>query len=271
MTDSTAHRSAAGPSTARPSPGRGAPALPIVFASLLRADFLVFLKHRRALVISLLLPFFLLASTSSDRATSKFGGAFFVIGLAISYGLVATAIVGYALTVARDREKGVFQRLRVTPAPTWTIMASRLVMQSLANLIIAVIVVIVGTRIHHLTPSAAQYALVLLVSLLGGAVFLSIGQALVGLVTSADNVQATARVLLAVLILLGTLGQSGALGGFWETIARWSPVGVVMTLFAAVLNLHAWDGRDTLSLAVCFGYVVVFAGIGIRWFHWDAR
>jgi ABC-2 type transport system permease protein len=247
------------------------PPLQLVLSSLLRADFVVFLKHRRALVISMLLPVFLLVSTSGIKATHNFGGAVYIIGLAIAYGLLATSLIGYALTVAQDRDRGVFQRLRVTPAPTWTIMASRLAMQSFANLIIALLVVIVGARIHHISPSVGQYALVLLVSILGGAVFLSIGQALVGLVKSADTVQAVARVLFAVLILLGTLGQSGALGGFWGSISRWSPVGTVMTLFAGVLKLSAWDGRDTLSLAVCCAYIVIFAGIGVRWFQWDAR
>ncbi len=249
----------------------GAPPLRTIFASLFRADFLVFLKHRRALVVSLLLPVFLLVSTNGIQASHKFGGAVFIIGLAIAYGLAATSIVGYALTVARDREKGVFQRLRVTPAPTWTIMASRLAMQGVANLILALFVVILGTRIHNISPSVGQYLLVLLVSVLAGAVFLSIAQAMVGLVRSADTVQAIARVLPAVLILLGTLGQSGALGSTWGDIARWSPVGVVMTLFAGVLNLHAWGSRDTLSLVASFGYIVVCAGIGIRWFQWEAR
>lgn len=248
-----------------------APSLRLVFTSLLRADFLVFLKHRRALIISMVLPVFVLVSTSGNKATQKFGGAEFVIGLAISYGLLSTAMVGYALTVARDREKGVFQRLRVTPAPTWTIMTSRLALQVVANLIIAIGVVIVGSLIHHISPSAGQYALVLLVSILAGAVFLSLAQALVGLVKSADTVQAVARVLFAVLILLGILGQSGALGSFWSSVARWTPVGAVMTLFAGVLNLHAWYSRDTLSLLACLGYIVVFAGIGIRWFQWDDR
>jgi ABC-2 type transport system permease protein len=243
----------------------------LVFTSLLRADFLVFLKHRRALIISMVLPAFVLISTSGNKATHRFGGAEFVIGLAISYGLLSTALIGYALTLARDREKGVFQRLRVTPAPTWTIMTSRLAMQVLANLIIAIVVVIVGSLIHHVSPTVGQYLLVLLVSILAGAVFVSLAQALVGLVKSADTVQAAARVLFAVLILLGILGQSGALGSFWSSVARWTPVGVVMTLFAGVLNLHAWHSRDTLSVLACVGYIVVFAGIGIRWFQWDAR
>ena len=79
-----------------------------------------------------------------------------MIGLAITYGLLSTSLLGYAITIARDREKGVFQRLRVTPAPTWTIMTSRLAMQAIANLIIAIVVVIVGTRIHHISPSPAS-------------------------------------------------------------------------------------------------------------------
>ncbi len=247
------------------------PPLQLVMSSLLRADFTVLVKNRRALVISVILPVVILLSTNSGKATNKFGGPLFIIGLAIAYGLVANSILGYALAVARDREQGVFQRLRVTPAPTWTIMTSRLAMQALANLVITVIVVIVGTRIHHISPSAGQYGLVLLVSILGSAVFLSIGQALVGLVKSADSINAAGRLLVLGLVLLSSLGQSGALGSAWESIARWSPVGVVMTLFAGVLNLSTWDTHDSLTLLACGGYIVIFAAIGIRWFQWDSR
>ena len=223
---------------AQPAAG---PPLQLVMSSLLRADFVVLLKNRRSLVISIILPVFILLSTNSTKATKSFGGSLFIIGLAIAYGLVSTSILGYALTVARDREQGVFQRLRVTPAPTWTIMTFRLAMQVIANLVIALVVVIVGSRLHHVSLSAGRMALCSCVSILGGAVFLSIGQALVGLVKSADSVNAAGRVLVIALILLGTLGQSGTLGSAWESIARWSPVGAVMTLFAAVLNLSAWD------------------------------
>lgn len=253
-----------------PQPATGPP-LQLVMSSLLRADFVVLLKNRRSLVISIILPAVILFSTNSSKATHSFGGSLFIIGLAITYGLVSNSILGYALTVARDREQGVFQRLRVTPAPTWTIMTSRLAMQVLANLLITVIILILGSRIHHVSLSAAKYGLVLVVSILGAAVFLSIGQALVGLVKSADSINAAGRVLVLGLVLLSSLGQSGTLGSTWESIARWSPVGVVMTLFAAVLNLSAWDTHDSLALLACGGYVVVFAAIGIRWFQWDAR
>jgi ABC-2 type transport system permease protein len=247
------------------------PSLQLIISSLLRADFAVIMKNRRALLISIVLPVLILFATNSSQATKSFGGSLFIIGLAISYGLVANSIMGYALALARDREQGVFQRLRVTPAPAWTIMASRLAMQALSNLLITLVVLLVGSRIHHISLPVGTYGLVLVVSILGSAVFLSIGQALVGLVKSSDSINAAGRLVMIGLILLSSLGQSGALGATWETIARWSPVGVVMTLFAAVFNLSAWDANDSLTLLACAGYVITFAAIGIRWFQWDAR
>ena len=46
-------------------------------------------------------------------------------------------------------------------------MISRLSVQIVANLIIALVVVILGARVHHLSLSLSQYLLVLLVSIWG--------------------------------------------------------------------------------------------------------
>jgi ABC-2 type transport system permease protein len=243
----------------------------LILGSLLRADFIVFLKNRRSLIMSILLPYLILESTNSKTSTANLGGPLFVIGLSITYGIASTSIMGYSLATARDREKGVFQRLRVTPASTGAIMGSRLIVQILANLVIALVVVVLGARVHHLSLSVGQYGLVLLVSILGGTMFLCIAQALVALVKSSDTVNSTARLLYIGLILLGLLGQGGTLGHPWGTVAEWSPVGTVMTLFAGVLHLSAWDARDLESLLFSVGYVVVFATIGIRWFQWEVR
>jgi ABC-2 type transport system permease protein len=250
------------------SPAR--PPIQLSLTSLLRADSTVLAKNRRALIVSIALPLLLLITTNSGKGTNRLGGSLFVIGLCTAYGLAATSILGYALTVARDREKGVFQRLRVTPAPTWAIMSSRLAVQVVANLIIALVVLIVGSAIHNVTLSVEQYVLFLLISVLGGAVFLSIGQAMVGLLKSADTVNAAARIVFIILIVLGLFGQSGLLGSTWESISQWTPVGVVMTLFAGVLDVSAWGARQSLAILACFGYIAFFAAIGIRWFRWDA-
>jgi ABC-2 type transport system permease protein len=243
----------------------------MIFKSLARADFIIFLKNRRSLILSILLPYFILQSTSSSTSTAKLGGALFVTGLAITYGIASVSIMGYSLAVARDRERGVFQRLRVSPASTAAIMVSRLAVQMLANLIIALVVLILASRIHHLSLSFTQYLLVLLISILGGAMFLSIGQAIVALVKTSDTVNSTARLAYIALIFLGILGQTGSLGKTWDTLARWSPVGVTMRLYAGILDLSAWNAKDFESLVVAIGYVVVFAFIGVRFFQWESR
>ena len=72
-------------------------------------------------------------------------------------------------------------------------------------------------------------------------------------------------------LLSGVLGASGALGSTFESITKWTPVGTITTLFSAVLNTAAWSSDARFSLLACLGYIVVFAGVGIRWFQWDAR
>jgi ABC-2 type transport system permease protein len=254
----------------QPSAGRR-PQLKVALASLLRADFGVTVKNRRSLLLSILLPLVLLLATNGSKPTNKLGGALFIIGLAIAYGLTATGILGYALTVARDRDQGVFRRLRVTPSPGWMLMASRLGVQVVANFIISLVVLVVGGRMHNLSISVEQYVLVLAISVFASGIFLAIGQALVGLMKSADTVNAGGRILFAALMFLGLFGASGTLGGTWEAISRWSPVGIVMRLFAGVLNISSWSGTDSLSLLAGFGYIVVCAAVGIRWFQWDPR
>jgi len=237
---------------------------------LLRADFLVLLKNRRALIISIIVPLYVLFITNR-QSKSTLGSAAFLVVLAITIGLLASSITGYAVTVARDRERGVFQRLRATPAPTWTIMLSRLLVQVLANLVITVVVLVVGSRLHHLSLSSSEYVWTLLIATLGGAVFLSIGQALAGLIKSAATVTAVGSLLYVALLLTGLLGPSGALGSALQNISKWTPVGTIITIFQSALHQTAWDNHTWLCLLACFGYIVIFAAIGIKWFKWDTN
>jgi ABC-2 type transport system permease protein len=243
----------------------------VILSHLLRADLIVLVKNRRSLVLSILLPIVLLLTTNRPRAEARLGGSLLIVGLCVTYGLISTSLMGYAITVARDRERGVFQRLRVTPAPSWAIMTSRLAVQMVANLVIALIVVIVGVRIHHLNVSASQYLLTLAVSALGGAMFLGIGQTLVGLVRSADSVNAAGRLLYISLVFLGLLGLEGTLGPTIDSIARWSPVGALMTVYAGVLHTSTWNTTATLSVVSCVGYLLVGTTAGIIWFRWDPQ
>jgi ABC-2 type transport system permease protein len=247
------------------------PPLGLAMNSLLRADSIVLLNSKTSVLLSTLLPIVLVVVTTFGKAQSRLGGSSVTIGLALTLGLITSSLFGYTLTLAHDREVGVLQRLQVTPAPNWMIMTSRLVVQVVTNLIASVVVVIVGAIVHGLTLNVGQYALVIAVAVLGAAMFLAIGQALVGLIQSTSAINAISRLLMILLLLLGLLGGTGLLGDTMKTIADWSPVGALMTLFSDVLNHSPWNGQDTYSLLVCLGYTFVFAFIGIRWFRWNTR
>lgn len=248
---------------------RHSPAL--AMTSLLRADAQALARSRVSAVLSLVLPLVILVVTTFGKAGSRLGGTDLIIGLALTLGLLTSCLLGYSLGLAHDRELGVLQRLRVTPVPTWMIMTSRLVVQIVTNLVASVIVVIVGAILHGLTLGAGQVALVLAMAVIGAAMFLAIGQALVGLVKSAGAINAIGRLLFIVLVLLGILGSTGVLGDTVKAISRWSPVGALMALFSDSVNGVTWSGDDGLALLACFGYIVVFAFVGIRWFRWDSR
>lgn len=251
------------------------PATGLVYGSLLRADFTVLRRSGRTLLLNILVPILILViiglrlGKGGNALTS--GGVGFVVGLALTYGLMASSLMGYSITVARDRDAGVFQRLRVTPAPTWAIMSSRVIVQIVVDLIMTVVVLIISGIMFHTVLSVGQYLLIICVSIIGGAMFLAIAQAIVGLIRSAVVVNAVGRILYVVFLLLGLLGSSGLLGDTIKSVSGWTPVGAMINLYDGVLNIAQWDWTDTNGLIAAVGYIIIGAFIGIRWFRWESR
>ncbi len=247
------------------------PTLSGTLRALLQADLTVQLRNGRALVLTFLLPLVLLYGLSAGKRRAQLGGPIVDVALALTLGIASIAILGYTATVARDRELGVFQRLRVTPAPTWTIMISRLAVQIVSMLVMSVVVLVAAAVVESVTLDPAAYLLTFLAVIFSSAVFLGVGQALVGLIKSPDAVNAVGRLSYLPLFALGLFAHSTIFGTTFETIARWSPGGSVATLLAGAMQPAAWSADTWWALLASVLYAVVFAGIGIRWFQWDTR
>ena len=246
-----------------------APTIGLTLRSLLRADFTTLLRSRQGVLLNLLVPLIFVFVTGLP-GRQRIGDPGVLIGLAITYGLISAGMLGYSLTIAKDRDNRVFQRLRVTPTPTWTIMGSRIVVQLVSAVVMSIIVLIIGSVLHHVGFAWYQYLAMLAVSLLGAIVFLSIGQAIVGLLQSSTAINAVGRVLYILFILSGILGVTGALGDGFKAFAGWTPVGALVYLYAAALGAP-WSADTTSGLLASLAYCVVFGFVGIRWFRWDSR
>ncbi len=248
-----------------------APSVSGILRALLAADFTVQTRNGRALLLTFFPPLVVLYGLSRTKRGAQLGGPLVNVALALTLGIALIAILGYTASVARDRELGVFQRLRVTPAPTWTIMVSRLVVQIVSMLAMAVIVLLAAAVLENLTLDPAAYLLTLLMVIVSSAVFLGVGQALVGLIKSPDTVNAVGRLSFLPLVALGLFGHSDIFGTTFETISRWSPGGVVATMLSGAMQPTAWSSETWWALLVSVLYSIVFAAIGIRWFQWGTR
>jgi len=239
-----------------------------VFSALLRADLTTQWRNRRGAILSLMVPVIILISWKGYIA--KIGGPA-TLANSLCYGLLSLGLMGYSNSIARDRDKGIFQRLRVAPLPSWAIMVSRLSVQLIMIMIITTAIFIVGFNVDKISLSPAGYLVTYFTAAVGGAVYLALGQAIVGLTKNAETVNSASRLVFLAFMLIGTFGGLGALGPEIQEITHWTPYGTVETIMAAGMAPAKWDTNATNALLVTLGYIVVFATVGIKKFKWESK
>lgn len=235
-------------------------------SSLLKADFRIQWRNRRSSLMTLIVPIIVLLSWQSIVATM---GGPFAMSSAITIGIVAVGLMGYANNTARSREKGIFQRLRVTPASTFDIMASRIIVQIVQITAISIALFIAAYFIDHIVLSVGGYVLGTLVSILCGAVFLALGLLVVALIQNAETVNAVTRLVYIALVLVGAVGELGVLGSVMKKVILWSPYGTVKTLLLASMVPSLWNMTDTYAFLACIAYFLIFTAVGVRFFKWE--
>jgi ABC-2 type transport system permease protein len=244
------------------------PSSSTVISALLKADFTTQWRNRRAVIMILLVPVIILISWKG--LVEKFGGPF-VLANCITLGLTAIGLMGYSNSIARDRDKGIFERLRVAPLPSWSIMISRLTVQSAMIILMTVGVFVAGYYYDNIVLGPLGYLLGLCMAFVGGSLYLGLGQVIVGLIKNPESVNSTTRLVYFVFILVGMLGLLGILGKDIGEITKWSPYGTVNRILSSALRPSNWNRQSSLALIVTIVYTLIFATLGIKWFKWNSR
>ena len=240
----------------------------VALASLFRADLTTQWRNRKSSIMVILVPVIILISWKG--LVSKIGAAY-VLSNCITVGVTAIGLMGYTIAISRDRDKGIFQRLRVAPLPTWSIMTSRLLVQMVMIILMTLAVFAAGYYFDKISLSPAGYALTLLTAIMSGALYLSLGQIIVGLIKNPETVNATTRLVYFAFIMVGMFGELGVLGDEMKNAVNWSPYGTVNHILAASLQPALWTSQTSMALLATIGYTVVFASLGIKWFRWSPR
>ena len=244
------------------------PSTSTAFATLLRSDLKTQWRNRRSVILMLIIPVIILFSWKD--IIDKIGGAF-ALASCITIGLTAIGLMGYSNSIARDREKGIFQRLRTTPIPSWCIMISRIGVQLVMIMLVTLAVFLAGHYFDKITITPVGYFFALIAAIIGGAVYLGLGQVIVGLIKNPETVNSTTRLVYFSFIMIGMLGQFGILGDQLQKIVEWSPYGTVHTIITRSLEPSKWNKATTEALLVTIGYAVVFSTIGIKKFKWSNK
>lgn len=244
------------------------PTTSMVLKSLLRADLRTQWRNRRAVILTVAVPVLILFSWKG--IIDQVGGAF-ALGSCITVGLMATGLMSYTISIARDRDKGIFQRLRVAPVPAWSIMTSRLLVQLLMIFIITAVVLIAGYELDNIVIPAEGYVLAFVASIIGAAVYLAIGQVIVGLIKNPEIVNATTRLVYFAFIMVGMFGQIGLLGKALKQYVIWTPYGTVQTIISGAMVPSKWTSTTTQALLLTIGYAIVLFVIGIKKFQWSNK
>ena len=242
------------------------PSTSAVLSCLLRADLTTQWRNRKSFMLILIVPVIIMISWKG--VVDKLGSAF-VLGNCITIGLIAIGLMGYSNSVARDRDKGIFQRLRIMPMPVSFIMISRLLVQLVMIALLTICVFIIGYEVDKISLTPAGYVLTFITAFLGGALYLGFGQMIVGLIKNAETVNSGTRLVYIAFIMLGMFGELSKNVQF-KQIVHWSPFGTVKTMLAAAMNPALWNSEASIALLVTIGYAIVFAFLGIKWFKWSS-
>ncbi|HTH82496.1 MAG TPA: ABC transporter permease [Mucilaginibacter sp.] len=238
-----------------------------VFATLFKADIAVLVSNRRSAMISLFVPLIVLFTW---KGLIKHVGGPNVLATALAIGLIAIGLMGYTLSVARDRDKGIFQRLRVAPVPTWVIMTSRICVQLLMIVLLTLVVFIVGYQYDGVVLDPLGYVITLFIAVLGAAVYLSLGQLIVGLIKNFETINAVTRITYIAMMMVGmfsTFIENPQL----KEVVRFSPYGCVKIMLTASMEPAKWTSDTSIAVLVSLAYIVVFAGLGISKFKWSTK
>lgn len=243
-----------------------------ILKTLLRADFTSLWRNRRAAILTLVVPVIILVTW---KPLVKEAGGPFVLSNSIVLGLIATGLMGYSNSIARDRDKGIFQRLRVAPIPSWSIMASRIIVQLALIIALTTAVFIIGKSVDKITLSPAGYILTYFTAIVAGAVYLSLGQMIVGRVKNPETVNATVRLVYFLFIIGGMMGEIFVIQypqfKVVADIIKWSPYGTARDIVAVGMDISKWGNDASMALLATIGYAAIFAFFGVKWFKWNTK
>lgn len=197
--------------------------------------------------------------------------AWLTIGIVV-LNLMSSGLLGDATRLTNLRERGVLRRVQATPLPAWQLIAAYVLARLLLVLIQSAAIVLAAVVIYGASFSWAGLAAALPYALVGGLVFLLIGQLISTVAPSAGAAGAIGQAIYFPLMFVSNLFLPLELLPRWlSDISSWTPATMLADLIRPqLLPIPAAQPALVNSLGLlCYGAVaLLLAG---RLFRWEQR
>lgn len=246
------------------------------FWILSRSLMLMHLRDRAALFWFFLFPVGLLLvfGLVFGRAQGPPGidiPTWFTAGIVVM-NIMSAGLAGDSAWLATARDRGVLQRVRATPLPPAALIGAYVAVRLLlvlvqSALIVAIAALVLGARIEWDT-AAAVVGLVLL----GGCVFILLGQAIGAVSSSARSAEAAQNAVFFPLLFLSDLVVLATDFPVWlHELRRWNPAYMLVDLVRPALTGYDAAQAPALNLVGLAIWSAVGLAVAARWFRWEPR
>jgi len=236
----------------------------------LRTEQLLYWRSRESAVFTFIFPlllFVLLGSVYSGRIYGVPASQALLAAL-LGYGCAMVAFAGLAITLVLRREQAVLKRLRATPLPPVTYLASLLASTLLVFALEVVALFLLGRAVFG-TPLPARVGSLVLLVVLGTVCFAALGVGLSGLIRSGEGSSAVVNlIVLPMAFLTGAFGPTHHYPHFLRAIGDALPLKYLVDLSNAVyLHKHSfWSQPTAIGVLAAWGVVgVILAAWKFRW------
>ncbi len=241
-----------------------------LFLHQLRAEQLLYWRSRESAVFTFIFPlllFLLLGSVYTGRIYGVSASQALLAAL-LAYGCAMVAFAGLAITLVIRREQSLLKRLRATPLPPVTYVASLLASTLLVFAIETVALFLLGRAVFG-TPFPSHVGSIALLVVLGGVCFAALGVGLSGLIRSAEGSSAVVNlIVLPMAFLSGAFGPTHHYPRFLRAIGEALPLKYLVDLSNGVyLHGHAlWSNPTAVGVLAAWGAGgIALAAMRFRW------
>jgi ABC-2 type transport system permease protein len=245
------------------------------FTVLTRMLLLLHLRDRETLFWFFAFPIGLLLVLgtifSAGRESAEVA-AWLVAGI-IVMNLLSAGLNGDSVWLTSARDRGILQRVRATPLPPGQLVGAYIVVRLALVVIQSAAILATGALVFGARPALAALPGAAALTVLGGVVFLLMGQAIGALASSASAANQINNALFFPLLFLSNLViQLDGLPATWiAQVARWSPAYQLVDLLRPLLTGSPATQAAWLNLAGLLAYGALALFIAARAFRWEPK